>query len=118
MRHRILVAAALGGTLLHGGCLGNGPNPLRTPGDHVAAVADAATEVVVMVPGTALLLLWLMEQELTAPLRSDGGGRGPKRSSPPDGSHPPAEHEPVAFPPAAARPDGVADIDAPGHACG
>lgn len=109
MRSRVLLAVVL--VLLSGlqcGCIGNGPNPRETVGDHVAGVMDAVTSVVLYVPGVVLLGVFLLEQEVTALIRSDGGGRGPR----PVPVAPECPEEPaVEFPPPTPEAAGAKSCD-------
>ncbi|MDJ0523091.1 MAG: hypothetical protein QNJ90_13565 [Planctomycetota bacterium] len=96
MRSQIIFAILLVlVSLLQGACLGNGPNPYKTFGDHVAGVVDGVTGVILWIPMTILFVVWLFEQSVTAAIRSDGGSGNvvePTETPCPDEEH-------VEFPP-------------------
>jgi hypothetical protein len=114
MRFQVFLSIALMLlVVLQGGCLGNAPNPRKTFGDHVALVADSVTDVVLYVPGAALLVVWLAEQQVTALIRSDGGGHGGEAEAERDPCAA-EEAEPAEFPPPAGDASGCGG----GQACG
>jgi len=80
-RVAFLVSLLLAGPLV-GGCAANGPNPRKTFGDDVAEVVDHVSEAAVLPLVLPVMLAYgvlagtvQLKEDVTAEIRSDGGGR-------------------------------------------